>query len=193
MLQATTIKPKRCKHCRDRFTPARPLQQACSGLCAAALARKVREKAEAKKAAEERKDLRERRERLKTRSDWTKEAQRSFNAWIRARDAGRPCICCGQPFESDRLGGAVDAGHYLSVGSAPNLRFVEDNVHAQRKNCNRPGGTTRASFRAGMIERIGLARVEALEADQLPRHYSVDDLKEIKRIYSAMRRELEKS
>lgn len=195
MLQAATIKPKRCKHCRERFTPARLLQQACSGLCAAALARKVREKAEAKRAAEERKAHRERKERLKTRSDWVKEAQREFNAYIRARDAGRPCICCGVPIAAaDSIRGHnCDAGHYRSVGSAPHLRFDERNCHAQRVICNRHGAGRAVDYRIGLIARIGLEAVEAIEADQAPRHYSIDDLKAIKATYAAKRRELEKS
>src|SRR3546814_4920656 len=75
-----------------------------------------------------------------TRSDWTKKAQIAFNKFIRLRDARKPCICCGKPLTDGALtGGGYDAGHYRSTGSAPHLRFIEDNCHAQRKQCNQWG------------------------------------------------------
>jgi hypothetical protein len=175
---------KKCKGCGVLFTPARPMQRACNHICALDVAREVN-------AAAERKRDQAKREQLRTAKEWKPIAQAAFNRYIRLRDAGRPCICCDKPMEPGRPGGAVDAGHYLS--SAPNLRFDERNVHAQRKSCNRPGGTTRAAFRAGMIRRIGLAAVEALEADQAPKHYTADDLKTIRDTYRRRARELEKA
>jgi hypothetical protein len=86
----------------------------------------------------------------------------------------------------------MDAGHYLSRGSAEHLRFNENNVFGQRKNCNRPGGTTRAAFRAGVIARIGLAAVEALEADQTVAKWTIEDLKAMKKAYQAKLKELKK-
>lgn len=152
-------------------------------------------KAKARKAAQaaEREADRARRDRLKTRSEWLKEAQAAFNAWVRARDAGLPCICCGVPMGDGRPGGAVDAGHYRSTGSAPHLRFEEDNCHAQRKVCNRFGAGRAVDYRLGLIERIGLERVEALEADQTPRKWTIDDLKAIKKKYQEKARELQKT
>ena len=90
-------------------------------------------------------------------------------------------------------GGAVDAGHYRSRGSAPHLRFNEDNVHAQRKQCNRYGSGNVVGYHLGLIERIGLVAVEALEADNAPRKYSADDLRAIKADYTRKARELEKA
>jgi hypothetical protein len=79
----------------------------------------------------------------------------------------------------------MDAGHYLARSIAPQHRFTEDNVFGQRKNCNRPGGTTRAAFRAGVIARIGLARVEALEADNAVRKWDREELVALKAHYRA--------
>ena len=186
------MKPRKCKVCRAEFLPSfNTTQRVCGVECSIAKAKATRLAAERVVAKKDRRETREKLEKLKTRTDWVKDAQKAFNAYIRARDARRPCICCGRPFEPHRPGGAVDAGHYLSVGSSPHLRFEEANVHAQRKSCNRPGGTSRVSFRNGMIERIGLAALEALESDQAPRHYSIDDLKALKATYTAKRRELD--
>jgi hypothetical protein len=189
------VKRRKCAHCRETFTQLRPMQKACSVECAQEMARKVREKKEAELAKLNRQELRERKLAMKRRQDWEAEAQAAFNRYIRFRDlaAGHGCIDCGKPFEPQRPGGSVDAGHYLSRGSAPHLKFDERNCFAQRKNCNRPGGTTREAFRAGVVARIGLPAVEALESDQTVKHYSVEDLKEIKAKYTAKAREIERS
>lgn len=184
MMSPFPPKPRPCKHCGSNFAPQRPMQAVCSPICAA---RKV--KAD---KAEERAQIKTRKEAVKTRGELIAEAQRAFNEFIRLRDAGLPCICCGKPFEPEKPGGSADAGHYLSRGAAPHMRFIENNVFAQRKNCNRPGGTTRAAFRAGVVARIGLEAVEALEADTTSRKWTGDDLRAIKATYAAKVRQLKK-
>lgn len=186
------MKQKKCKGCGDPFTPSRPLQTACSPLCALNIAKAKRECAQKVEAKQQRKADRERKEKLKTARDWTKEAQIAFNAYIRARDAGQPCICCGQPLRSGDVGGAYDCGHFRSVGSAPHLRFDERNAHAQRKVCNRWGAGRAVDYRLGLIARIGIEAVEALEADQSVKKYTIDELKAIKKKYTALARQLAK-
>ena len=97
------------------------------------------------------------------------------------------------PLESDSIGGCFDAGHYRSVGSAPHLRFDERNVHGQRKQCNRYGSGRAVDYRVGLIQRIGLEVVEALEADQQPKHYSIEDLIELRDKYRAKKKAIEGS
>jgi hypothetical protein len=46
------------------------------------------------------------------------------------------------------------------------------------------------NYRVGLIARIGLEAVEALETDQVSRKYSIDDLKAIKAHYRAKLKEL---
>ena len=186
------MKQRKCKACKTPFTPARSTQTACGIDCAMQLAHEKKVKlAECDRLDTVRKD-RARKERLKTRRDWEKEAQTAFNAFIRARDKDMPCICCGLPLSAGDVGGACDCGHYRSVGSAPHLRFHEDNAHAQRKQCNRCGAGRAVDYRLGLIARIGLARVEALEADQEPRKYTDDELRAIRDLYRAKLRELVK-
>ncbi|MNY82825.1 Bacteriophage Lambda NinG protein [compost metagenome] len=48
-------------------------------------------------------------------------------------------------------------------------------------------------YRIGLIARIGLEAVDALEADQSVRKYTVDDLKAIKANYRALARELKRA
>jgi hypothetical protein len=194
----SSLKPgakRTCKNraCRNKFVPSErhPFAIACCAGCEIILAKQHIEKVQAARAKKERKELKARKEAVKRRSEWVSEAQAAFNAYVRARDAGKPCICCGKPFEPQKPGGSVDAGHYLSRGSAPHLRFDERNCFAQRKNCNRPGGTTREAFRNGVVDRIGLPAVEALEAEQGLAKWTIQELKEIKTTYRAKLKQLQ--
>ena len=188
----TAVKPKTCKVCRAKFDPRQPMATVCSPGCALTLAQSKRAKAEKVAQVQERRADKAKREKLKTKGEWTREAQAAFNAFIRARDAGQPCICCGRTSTGATSGGEWDAGHYRSRGSAPHLRFDERNVHAQLKQCNRYDSGNVVGYRLGLIARIGLAAVEALEADQLPRHYSIEQLRGIKAHYTSLARALKK-
>ena len=183
---------KACKVCRAKFEPRQPMATVCSPACALSLAQSKRAKAEKVAQVQERRADKAKREKLKTKGDWTREAQTAFNAFIRTRDAGKPCICCGRTGAGEMHGGEWDAGHYRSRGAAPHLRFDERNVHAQLKQCNRYASGNIVGYRAGLIERIGLEAVEALEADQAPRHYSIEELRGIKARYTSMARVLKK-
>lgn len=194
------LKPKTCAKakggCGERFTPARPLQDACGPVCALAMAAARRQKQEARAALDDRKLTRAKLEALKPLKELKKEAQAAFNRYIRLRDrrAGHGCICCGAPleWESSMPGGAVDAGHYMSRGSCPELAFDERNVSAQRKSCNMPGGTKRDQFRAGMVARWGEAVVADLEGPHPTPHLKHDDYRQIRDTYKLKARALEK-
>ena len=186
----------RCPHCRQTYERKRMGQKSCEAVeCAIAAGQARKAKDAAKKAKAERQQIKARKEKAKRPADLKAEARAAFHAYVRARDiaAGHGCIDCGKPFEPQKPGGSVDAGHYLSRGSAPHLAFDERNVHAQRKNCNRPGGATAAEYRAGLVERISLAVVEELEADQESRRYRDDDYRRIRDLYRAKLKELTKN
>jgi hypothetical protein len=175
-------KAKPCEVCERLFVPDRMGQVVCRPACAM---KKVRQE-----KVEERAKVRTRKEAAKRLPDLIAEAQAAFNAFIRARDEGQLCICCGKPFEPMKPGGSIDAGHFRSRGAAGHLRFNEDNCFAQRKNCNRPGGTTYAAFRAGVVARIGEERVAALEADNTPHKWTHDELRAIRDTYKKKLKEL---
>lgn len=183
-----TLLRTKCPHCKSKLEAGQRIHPACIDPWAEAQQAK-KERAESKAvrmaAKMEREDTRRRKQELKPLRELLADAQVAFNAYIRARDAYKPCICCGKPFEPNKPGGSMDAGHYLSRGSAPQHRFNENNVFGQRKNCNRPGGTTRAAFRAGVIERVGLEAVESLEADNAVRKWTREELIGIKAHYRA--------
>ena len=185
---------KRCKVCKQQFRQTRQMQPTCHKYeCQCSYAQQVADKAKAKREKVERAADRQKREKLKTRSDWIKDAQIAFNAFIRERDKDKPCICCGLPLGSQSVGGGYDCGHYRSVGSAPNLRFDERNAHGQRKQCNRWGAGRAVDYRIGLICRIGLASVEALESENDPAKWTIEELREIRDTYRAKLKELKRA
>jgi hypothetical protein len=125
---------------------------------------------------------RKRREELKSKPELTKEAQASFNKYIRHRDAGRPCASCGSMPEQ-KYGGTVDCSHFRSVGSAPHLRFNVFNAVSACVKCNRYLSGNIVELRKGLIRRFGLAKVEEIENDATIKNYTRDDLRRIKRIF----------
>lgn len=181
-----------CRSCKGKFEPRTQMQVACSIPCAIEHGAKITAMQKVKAQRQERAADKVKRESLKRKADHVADAQRAFNAFVRERDKDQPCICCGRVRTAvDGLGAhGWDCGHYRSTGSAPFHRFNEDNAHRQLVFCNRHGAGRAVDYRVGLIARIGMARVEALEADNAPRHYSVDDLKAIKAHYVAKLKQL---
>ena len=161
---------KRCRVCAVEFEPIRPMASVCSLKCAKRLPAINRQAA--KKAT------RSRQEALKTRSQWLREAQAAFNAYIRARDDHRHCISCLRHHE-----GQWHAGHYLSIGARPELRFDEANCWKQCAPCNTHLSGNLVLYRSELIRRIGRAAVEALEGPHPPKKWTVDELRQIKADY----------
>lgn len=184
------MKHHKCPICGDLFTKARPLQKVCGPKCAMEHARKLTEKKQAKQEAADRARTREKLKAMERLPDVVARAQRAFNWFIRERDKGKPCISCGVPLVAGGVGGGFDCGHFRSVGAARHLRFVEDNAHGQCKHCNKHLAGNHAEYRKRLIERIGMQRVEQLEADQTIRKYTREGLEEIARHYRAEARKL---
>ena len=188
-----TFRRTTCPHCKGKLDPGQRIHPACIDGYAEAQAAKA-ERAEAKKARAaakvERAETRRRKEAIKTIHELIKEAQREFNAYIRERDATQPCICCGHPLVLEAVGGGFDCGHYRSTGSASHLRFHEDNAHGQRKVCNRYGAGRAVDYRIGLIARIGLERVEALETNNASHKWTREELIAIRDTYKKKLKEL---
>lgn len=192
MIRAS-IKSKRCPCCKTVFTPMCSMQKVCGPLCAAAWAKKLAEQKAARARRDERRSLREAKARLKTRGEWIREAQAAVNKVARLRDtlAGHGCVSCGARPKA-RFGGAMDAGHYRSVGSAPHMRFYLPNIRLQCKQCNRDLGGSSVNYRKGLIERIGIERVEQIESMQWTAKWSIEYLKRLKKVMSKKARRLER-
>ncbi|WP_248731800.1 recombination protein NinG [Pseudomonas sp. MWU13-2517] len=202
---------KRCPSCRVMFKPERTSQAVCGEIeCAIAHGKSEKGQASARKALADlgRREIKLRKEALKSRSDHLKDAEKAMRDYRRTYELsiGSGCISCGESQESIlaaqgwKTGGAFDAGHFLGKGARPELRLVPHNIWLQCKSCNagsskyaRKGLTVSQGFREGLIARIGLEAVETLEADHEPRKYTVEELKAITAEYRARTRELKRA
>lgn len=180
-----SLKPKTCAHCGTAFVPVRPLQQVCSPVCAG---RKVKQDKK-----DERADVRRRKEAIKTRRDRIAEAQAAVNRYCRLRDvhAGKGCISCGARPEQ-RYGGTMDAGHFRSVGSAPQLRFLTSQIRLQCVKCNRYLSGNAIEFRKALVAERGAEWVEWIESLQAVAKWSEEYLIRLRRIAMKKTRRLEK-
>lgn len=169
---------KHCTQCHKDFEPHNSMQSLCGKYrCAVSFAKSLGTERKAKTKA--------RRAALKRIPDLIREAQTAFNAFIRERDKDQPCICCGKTASDGDLltGSRWDAGHYRSTGSAPHLRFHEDNCHRQLVRCNRHGAGRAVDYRLGLIARIGLEAVEGLESNNAVQKWERGQLIEIRALY----------
>jgi len=164
------LKPRKCKVCKEPFKPFNSLAKVCSPHCALKLVRLNNEKAI-------KKDMRERKKKLKTKSQWAKEAQTIFNQYIRERDKNENCISCQKPPRKR------NAGHYKSVGAFPELRFHPLNCHLQCEHCNTYKSGNQSEYRLCLISRIGASSVDWLESYHQPQKLTIEDLIEIKQYY----------
>lgn len=172
MIQSKPRKQKKCKACGILFTPDRPLQSVCDYSCGLALKKIQDQKAMQRKVDTEAKA---KKDAIKPLAEYLKKAQAAFNQYIRARDAHLPCISCGTTSDVQYC-----AGHFRSRGAASHLRFNEDNVHKQcNRNCNMAKSGNIHGYRQGLIERIGIERVEALENDNTTHKWTIERAKEI--------------
>ncbi|MEJ5903808.1 recombination protein NinG [Pseudomonas kermanshahensis] len=176
------MKQKTCKSCGAKFRPSLSTQKACGVQCALELAKKPENQAVARKAIaqRERQEIQVRKQKLKSRADYVKEAQAVFNQWVRLRDEAQPCISCGRHHQ-----GKYDAGHYRTTAACPELRFDPLNVHKQCSPCNTQLSGNIVEYRLELIRRIGQERVDWIEGPHEAKRYTIDDLKAIKAEYRA--------
>ena len=175
---------KTCKVCGDEFQVLRSLQSVCGVACAVRLAREKQDKDRQK---ERRAETKAAKEKLKTRADYLKECQQAFNACIRERDYGLPCISCQRHHS-----GQYHAGHYLTVGAHPELRFEPDNCHKQCAPCNNHLSGNIVEYRKGLLAKIGPDRLEWLEGHHEPKKYTIDEIKQLTAHYRAEAKRLAK-
>ena len=190
-------KPKKCRvaACGASFVPARLGQAVCSPACAILDAPKNFERARKSLAQIERREIKVRKEKLKSRADHLREAQAAVNEFIRLRDAHLACISCDSlPNDHDLMTGSRwDAGHYRSVGACPELRFEPMNIHRQCVKCNRNLSGNAVEYRIRLVLRIGAEKVDWLEGPHPARKYTVEEIKAIKADYRAKTRELKRA
>ncbi|AGL85585.1 recombination protein NinG [Pseudomonas protegens] len=181
---------KRCPACRVMFTPVRASQAVCGEIeCAIAHGQSEKGQASARKALAdvERREIKVRKARLKSRADHLREAQAVFNEWVRLRDADLPCISCGRHHD-----GQYHAGHYRTVGANPEIRFEPLNVWKQCAPCNTHLSGNLVNYRLSLLQRIGAEKLGWLEGPHPARKYTIEEIKAIKADYREKIKEMKK-
>ncbi|HEJ9474015.1 TPA: recombination protein NinG [Pseudomonas aeruginosa] len=188
-LSARQPKPKKCQNteCGAKFIPQRLGQRVCSPACALAIKDKHAKPARKAIADRNSREIKARKEKLKSRAEHLKECQAIFNQYIRLRDADKPCVSCGRPATWD---GQWHASHYRSVGSTPALRFNPLNVHRACSICNSHLSGNIMGYRPELVRRIGEEAVLALEGPHEPLKLTIEDIKALKAKFRARVREL---
>lgn len=172
-------KPRKCDWCRAEFVRVRLGEKCCSVACAIEWAKNEQVKRDCAPYRTKPKKT------IKDKSHQTQLTQRKFNEWCRLRDKDLPCISCGITY------GKRNAGHYKSVGSSPELRFEPLNVHVQCEQCNTSKSGNIGAYRVGLIQKIGIEKVEWLEGPHEPKNYTCEDLIALRKEYSQLIREAE--
>ncbi len=115
-----------------------------------------------------------------------KAAKFSCHRYIRERDKGETCICCGRP-----LGKNYDAGHFLESGNYSHLRYDERNIHAQSVYCNQYKGGNSDDYEKRLRIKIGDAAVDEMKASKSKiTKRTVEDYKAIEDYYNRKYKEL---
>jgi hypothetical protein len=156
----------------------------CDANCAAEYAINI---GTAMRKRAERKEIKQAKEKLKSRADYTKEAQAAVNAYIRIRDKNKPCISCGRFHQ-----GQWHAGHYKTAGAHPELRFNTFNIYKQCAPCNNHLSGNILEYRKNLVRLKGAEFVEWLEGKHESKKYSTEDLKRIKKLFAKKKRLYEK-
>jgi len=107
-----------------------------------------------------------------------RQAQQTFNRWVRIRDHEKGCISCGAK--------VTEAGHYYSQGHHSALRFNEVNTNGQCTRCNCFLHGNLIHYRNGLLSRYKQQDLDLLDsvATRKPiRKWSREELKIIIQTY----------
>ncbi|WP_443700421.1 recombination protein NinG [Pseudomonas sp.] len=184
-------KPKTCKNpaCRASFVPQRLGQAVCSPKCGLAIKDVNQAKARKSLAQVERREIKVRKEKLKSRADHAKEAQAVINRYVRLRDAHLGCISCDKPAT---WGGQWHCSHFRSVGAAAHLRFNLWNMNKSCSQCNAHLSGNIMVYRPRLVEKIGAEKVAWLERNQDLVRHEIPYLKRLKSVFTKKAKRLEK-
>lgn len=150
------LKPKKCKACKNIYTPFFPLQQVCSKSCEIEIKTKQalknldKIKQEEKRSWTERKKIKS----IDAHSQKHKQTlQKEINELARMIDEHcgyNTCIDCGKIMDKQ-----IHGSHFENVQGHENIRYNLLNIHSSRSECNQHHGGNKRGYEIGLIERYG--------------------------------------
>jgi len=171
----------KCKNCLNKFEVKYFNQKYCMEIdeCIIAHVEFVKDKNYKENAKDKRQNKKEAKEKLKSKSEWLAQTQRVFNRYINLRDKGKPCISCNCKVD------VPHASHYFSVGSCPNLRFNEDNVHTSCVKCNLHLHGNISEYSIMLPKKIGQENFNKLMLSRsISKNYHIHELIDLIKIYT---------
>ncbi len=130
-------------------------------------------------------EMRKRKIDVKPLSWFRDKAKRACHAYIRARDVGMPCPCCGATEAAQ-----WDAAHYRPAGVNSALRFDEKNIHRCCQVCNQHKSGNLTPYRIWMVARYGEEFVKSLDSNHDIVRRTRQDLEEIEAEYKSKLKKL---
>jgi len=177
------MKPKTCKSCKQKFTPVRPLQSCCNIPCAIAHANNLKEKNKRLEELKTRKAYIDTKNKLKSLTELANEAQTYVNRYVRMRDKHLGCISCDKPASWN---GQWHASHYKSRGANSALRFNLWNLNKSCSVCNNYLSGNIGDYREGLIDKIGIDKVNILDRHEKSKRYDREYLIRMKKVFMRM-------
>ena len=177
---------KTCKWCKQKFEPSRPSKICCSPDCEYDYGLKHAARAESIRALEDRKVIKMKLEEMKPLSYYADKAQKAVNQYRRELLSDEPCISCGRHHQ-----GQYHAGHFVSRGASPALRYEHLNIWKQCKPCNVDKSGNLLEYRKALVARIGIEKVEWLEGPHELKRWRKDDYLRIEAEHKQLLKELQ--
>jgi hypothetical protein len=169
-----------CAVCLKPYLVLRMGQRVCGAVCARKFAKSVKAKGA--------KELRARKEALKTRTQWEGECKAIVQKIARLRDRHDGCISChmGPDYR-----GQWHGSHFRPAGNHSAVELHLWNIHKSCAQCNKYKGGNIAGYRPRLVEKIGANRVEWLESqNQVTKRSGPAYIEYLKRFKSVMGKKL---
>ena len=180
------MRTRRCYLCKKKVAEADAVTGQLKAFCCMDHLLKWSKSEMGKEAVKKayKRETKEMKEKLKSRSDWLREAQTAFNAYVRIRDKGKQCVSCGKPDDGSHQ---RHASHYRpSVNRA--VTFNTYNVNASCAQCNTMKSGNLIPYRSHLVEMIGEKKVLWLESQNQPHSQDIEYLKRLKKIFATKKR-----
>ena len=144
------VRKKRCKECKELFTPKYSTTQiACSPSCAYAYSKRRQVEIKEENSVSLTKAFEEKSNESKL-ATLLKSVEKYCHEYIRLRDKYKPCISCDNQWNKD-----FQAGHYYKAELFSTIKFNELNINGQCRQCNLRKDGNFNEYNLRLPERVG--------------------------------------
>lgn len=141
---------------------------------------------------EQKKEYRAKKEAVRNKSYYEKKLQALINSIVRIIDFDKGCISCDHGWQTPWTR-QKHAGHRLSIGSNPQLRYNLNNIFLQCSICNNYKSGNERNYDNGLNKHYGivpLCKISDLRRSYQSLKLSINDLKEVREKAKAIKKRL---